>query len=116
MSKVWVQLGDNGQAVRIFRTQKEMFFECPVDCDASMERAIAVGQIRAQIWNRQNGVCAKCSTLLTKSGMHMHERKHRGRGGEISLENSEGLCYQCHLGARGAHPEKQLMFGKRTEK
>jgi hypothetical protein len=116
MSKVWVQLGDNGEAVRIFKNQKEMFFSCPVDREACMERSVATGQIRAAIWARQNGICIRCPNLLTSGGMHMHEKAHRGRGGDISLENSEGLCYQCHLGELGVHPEKQLMFTKRRDK
>ena len=73
-------------------------------------------EIRDAIWERQNGTCIRCPNIITKKNMHMHERKHRGRGGKISLENSEGLCYPCHLGVRGVHPEKQLMFTKPTER
>lgn len=115
--KVWVQLGENGLACKIFSHQKEMFFECPADAKAiEMERALAVRQIRVQIWDRQDGTCIRCPKILTWAGMHMHEREHRGRGGNYSLENSEGLCFDCHLGADGVHQEKQLKFTKRAEK
>jgi hypothetical protein len=116
MSKVWVQLGDNGEAVRIFKNQKEMFFSCPVDREACVERSIATGQIRAAIWARQKGTCIRCPNLFTYAGMHLHEVNHRGRGGNISLENSVGLCHDCHLGARGVHPEKQIRFSGRKDR
>jgi 5-methylcytosine-specific restriction endonuclease McrA len=69
-------------------------------------------EIRDEIWKRQEGVCIRCPNLISKATMHMHERVHRGRGGKISLENSVGLCYSCHLGSRGVHPEKRLRFGE----
>jgi hypothetical protein len=115
--KVWVQLGENGLATRIFSHQKEMFFECPPEAKSmEMDRALAIRQIRVQIWDRQNGACVRCPALLTWESMHMHERKSRGRGGNYGLDNSEGLCFACHLGEFGAHPEKQLRFTKRGEK
>jgi len=77
---------------------------------------MTVKEIRLAIWRRQEGTCLRCANLITTKTMHMHERVHRGRGGKISLENSIGLCYECHLGARGVHPEKQLRFTNRTEK
>lgn len=72
-------------------------------------------EIRRAIWERQGGTCIRCPSLITWNQMHMHEKVHRGRGGEISLENSEGLCYECHLGELGVHPEKQLRFRKRKD-
>lgn len=80
------------------------------------EAEMTTGQIRRAIWERQGGTCVRCPTIITWKSLHMHERVHRGRGGEISLENSEGLCYECHLGVRGVHPEKQLNFRKRKDR
>jgi hypothetical protein len=44
----------------------------------------------------------------------MHEKVPRSKGGEISLENSEGRCYECHLGEFGAHKNRLLKFTKRS--
>lgn len=74
---------------------------------------MTVGEIRREIYKRQNGTCIRCPTLITWGTLHLHERIKRSKGGKISLENSEGLCYPCHLGARGVHPERQLRFTKR---
>jgi hypothetical protein len=112
--KVWVQLGDDGLAVRIFSHQKEMFFECPAGREAEMERALATRQIRVQIWDRQNGTCIRCPTILTWENGHLHERVFRSQGGNISLDNSEMLCFACHEGEFGAHKNRQLKFTKRT--
>ncbi len=115
--KVWVQLGENGLAAKIFSHQKEMFFECPSDAKAiEMERALAVRQIRVQIWDRQDGTCIRCPKLVTWNGAHLHELESRGRGGNISLENSEILCADCHIGPQGAHSNRLPKFTKRTEK
>jgi hypothetical protein len=43
------------------------------------------------------GECIACSAFVTFEQAHMHEKVHRGKGGEISLENSEILCAYCHL-------------------
>lgn len=77
-----------------------------------MQKTMTVGEIRRAIFDRQEGLCARCGEIITFKTMHMHEIIHRGQGGEISLENSQGLCYSCHLGPRGKHPEKQLKFSK----
>ena|ERR1700719_1258099 len=114
--KVWVQLGDDGLAVRIFSNQKEMFFECPEGREAEMERALATRQIRIQVWNRQNGTCVRCPKILTWESGHLHERETRGQGGNISLDNSEMLCYTCHLGFDGVHQNRQLRFTKGVNK
>lgn len=72
--------------------------------------------IRRAIWERQEGICIRCPSLITWKTAHLHETKHRGRGGKISLENSVLLCFECHLGPRGVHPEKQLRFSSRKDK
>ena len=42
----------------------------------------------------------------------MHEKQHRGKGGEISLENSEGLCAFCHLEVEHGDRRPQFRGGK----
>ena len=76
---------------------------------------MTVGEIRREIWKRQNGMCISCSNLISWSQMHMHERIPRSKGGEISLENSEGRCYQCHLGEFGAHKNRLTKFTRRSK-
>jgi len=56
-----------------------------------------------------------CSAPFTEQQMHMHERHARGKFidgkfGEISLENSEGLCAYCHLQVE--HGDRQPQFKK----
>jgi 5-methylcytosine-specific restriction endonuclease McrA len=75
-------------------------------------REVTTGEIRDAIWKRQDGLCIRCGDIVTKKTAHLHEQKSRGRGGEISLENSIILCFNCHLGARGVHPEKQIKWTK----
>jgi len=110
MSKVWVQLGENGLAARVFKNMKQCIFECAEGKDFQMEKAVAVKQIREQVWDRQEGKCIRCPNILTKLSFHLHEKLSRGKGGNYSLANSEGLCYSCHLGNRGVHPNRQLFI------
>jgi len=101
-----------GKPYTIFKLPKHV----PLDTEVIlMEKADAVKSIRDDIWFRQNGECIRCGGEITKNSMHMHERVHRGRGGRVSLDNSVGLCYACHLGKRGVHQEKQLRFGETLE-
>lgn len=58
---------------------------------------MSTGEIRRAIFLRQYGQCISCGEDFTEAQMHMHEKVFRGHGGEISLDNSEGLCYDCHL-------------------
>ena len=120
MSLVWVEFDEfTGWATRIFKSHKAMvlampYFECGYT--KKMDRALAVSQIRRQIFDRQEGVCVNCPEMLTWGSMHMHEKISRGDGGEISLDNSEGLCAACHvLSPRSAHgKERSPQFTKRT--
>lgn len=108
---VWVELRD-GAPYRIVRgglqgePSKGTKFQM-------MPRTDAVKAIRHEIFLRQMSACIRCGKVFTEDQMHMHERKFRSHGGEISLENSEGLCYECHLGRSGAH--KQPKFTRRKK-
>lgn len=119
MSKYWVwveaiqnPIDGSPIAVRIFRNHKQAQ---EVECYVEMPRRLAISQIRDAIRTRQNSVCARCPNLITQS-FHMHEKVSRGRGGEISLDNSEGLCADCHIGPRGAHSNRLPQFTKSTER
>jgi 5-methylcytosine-specific restriction endonuclease McrA len=116
MSLVWVQCDEfTGWATRIFKNQKAALSNVE-NFVQQMDRALAVSQIRRQIFQRQEGVCINCPEMITWNSMHMHEKISRGDGGDISLENSEGLCAACHiLGPRSIHgKERSPQFTKRT--
>ena len=110
---VWAAVDpDTLLAIRIFKNHKAMVEAMPYVEDGptqKMDRGLAVSQIRRQIWNRQEGLCARCPQIITFLTSQMHEKIHRGEGGEISLENSELLCAKCH---QDAHPEKRVLFTK----
>lgn len=116
MSLVWVEFDEfTGWAIRVFKSHKSMVFAMPyTECGYTkkMDQALAISQIRRQIFARQEGVCVNCPEMLTWGSGHLHEKIHRGQGGEISLENSEMLCYSCHLGKHGAHGDRRPRFGE----
>lgn len=95
MSRVWVELNDAGLPVRIFRNQKSAH-AFGSEWVAQWDRAIAVEFIRRQLWLRCLGECELCGSVVTEFSGHMHEKKWRGKGGEISLENSVFICPRTH--------------------
>lgn len=110
---VWAEIDPySGHAIRIFRDRKALV-ESGVQFFTNVEKGLAVSQIRRAVFTRQERLCIRCGTVVTWGGslfarMHMHEKKFKSQGGEVSLENCEGLCYSCHLGPRGKHPEKRV--------
>lgn len=77
-----------------------------------IERGFAVGRIRYHIWLRCRGECEMCEAPVTESSGHMHEKKHRGKGGEISLDNSIFICAKCH---QYEHRERAPQWKKNHE-
>lgn len=78
---------------------------------AQMSRARAVHLIRDQVWWRTGGECQDCGDTVPLEAMHMHEKIHRGQGGEISLDNSVCLCAKCHLDIE--HGNRKPRFGEK---
>jgi 5-methylcytosine-specific restriction endonuclease McrA len=109
---VWCEVAE-GKVIRIFRSQKLAFANCePV----TRFKDEAVAEIRRQVYDRQSGACLWCPRELPYSGsvwerFHMHEKIPKGRGGEVSLENSIGLCPTCHLEV--AHGNRRPRFGEK---
>lgn len=114
---VWVERNILGRIVRIFRSThgegwkramaEGSIFTCP--------KLDAIGAIRKQIWQRCGGRCEWCSKPVTESGslykrMNMHERVAKGSGGEVSLDNSVGICYDCHFNDPAAHGDRKPQF------
>jgi hypothetical protein len=99
---VWVELAFEPPhlPVRIFRSSDDaMARYAEIKEDVFVQETfyeVAVEQIRHQIWERTQGLCEFCGAIITEKTMHMHEKQWRGKGGEISLTNSFGVCYKCH--------------------
>lgn len=113
--KVWVELGEKSQVLRIFRNRCEAL-AVSMQGDiitALVEKADAVGNIRQQVFNRANWRCEHCGASLTYKTGQMHEKLPKGKGGEVSLENCMLLCYNCHQGRPDAeHGARRPQFGK----
>jgi 5-methylcytosine-specific restriction endonuclease McrA len=92
---VYVELGEEGQPIRIFNNQKAAA-AANVVYVALMTYSTAVKSIRRQIWERDGRRCTHCGAPVSWTTMQMHERTWRGRGGEISLANGTTLCYNDH--------------------
>lgn len=114
--KDWVELGPSGLCVRIFRSKKAAALHCtnpnrglaPEPIIREMEHAQAVGEIRRQVFERDEYKCVRCGLDVvwergySNSG-EMDERVPKGRGGEVSVENCQTLCHPCHQGPTGKH-------------
>ena len=112
--RVWVEMGGIPfLPVRIFRSQKAAIHLISRNraTDAiEMDRSIAVASIRHQIFIRSKGFCDECGAVVNETSGQMHEREWRGKGGEISLENSIFICAKCH---KREHRERAPQFTRR---
>jgi len=107
---VWVELGGLGQVVRIFKNRRTASaFSGNV---FEVGYFTAVGEIRHQLWLRSDGYCELCAAPITEQMAHMHEQKHRGQGGEISLANSVFICPTCH---QREHRDRNPRFTKKKD-
>ena len=93
---VFVEIRE-GKIYRILRTNADAW-RLPPEIVQQWPRAEAVKAIRQQVFERSKGECEDCGVRLTEYMGHMHERQSRGKGGEISMDNSCFICYNCHIG------------------
>ena len=115
MSKtVWVEIevffNSEPRVIRIFRNKSHAMSVWALHTGAGiglMPYADAVKSVRKQVFYRSKGFCELCGDIVLESSGHMHEQKHRGKGGEISLENSVFICPTCH---RRAHADRNTRF------
>jgi 5-methylcytosine-specific restriction endonuclease McrA len=99
--------------VRIFRTEKDARADSGFDLGLVVRwiRANAVEIIRRAVFVRDDWTCTHCGNPVTWDTGEMHERQWRGRGGEISLENSTTLCQHCHSKDKVAgHGTRQVQW------
>jgi 5-methylcytosine-specific restriction endonuclease McrA len=104
--RVWVEI-QNAKIVRIFKNRKAAVLSGQATIEYSRKDAVA--EIRKAVFNMAKGFCKYCGKYVPWGTGHMHEEKHRGEGGEISIYNSVWTCYNCH---KREHPEKSLRFGE----
>ena len=102
--RVFVELGADGRATRIIK----ILSYSPHDPEVhEMSRKQAVEDIRRQVFERAGGTCERCAAQrITWDSMHLHEQVHRGKGGEVSVENSVALCARCHISPVGEHANR----------
>jgi len=109
---VRVQLGANGLPIRIFRKDHE-YLQCPEQWLGIMTKKEAVGSIRRQVFDRCDGKCEQCERYITWESFELHEKVFKGKGGEVSLENSVALCNHCHQsGPNAAHRDRRWQSAK----
>jgi 5-methylcytosine-specific restriction endonuclease McrA len=107
---VWVQIDSMTQKpVRIFKNSKAAF--ASEGLITSMRYSAAVESIRHDLFIRSGGWCELCGDRVSECSGHMHEQKFRGKGGEISLENSVFICAKTH---KDAHKDRNPQFTRRT--
>jgi len=106
---VWAELSKEGnRVVRIFKSEKAAF--ASMRMVVFLLKSTAVGDIRKQLFYRSQGYCELCGDIVTEKSGHMHEQKWRGKGGEISLENSVFICAKTH---KLEHKERNPQFTRR---
>ena len=107
---VWVEEDRaTGCAIRIFKHTKDAF-----NSDGYVMlwlRSKAVWNIRHACFLRSRGECEICTAPVTEVSGHMHEKLHRGKGGEISLVNSVFICPPCH---KRQHADREGRWTKST--
>lgn len=115
-NRVFVEIHDDGEflaVVRIFRHWRAAAESAAYDLGKVIEypRSVAVENIRRQVFRRAANECERCGAPITWATMHMHEKVFKSDGGEVSLENCQALCYDCHLGRpSSAHSNRSLRF------
>lgn len=108
-------------AVELYRTQPVRIFRSHSAAAGALRKgesgpvvqmtpADAVHAIRHSLFVRSGGFCELCANPIIEKTAHMHEQVHRGKGGEISLDNSVFICATCH---HRAHADRNPRFTKK---
>ena len=89
---------DAGGCMRIFRTTKAAVSSKAWEENrvARIDRKVAVGQIRRRVFDRDQYRCTTCDNFVTWDTGEMNEKVFKGKQGEVSLDNCETLCHNCH--------------------
>lgn len=122
--KCWAEVNKDGRAIRIFRNKRAAARRQYADNAAlvcELVRAQATDDIRRAVHARDEESCVHCGKALLYGQMELHERQSRGtileteagdyEGGEVSIENSETRCKDCHtVNKDSAHGNRQPQF------
>lgn len=116
MGKKWVDVDAHGNPVEIFDSMKLAIHGLRENHEMRlMDESEAKSSIRRAIYHRQKGRCLDCGKILTEKQIHMHERLARGKfdenglSGNISLDNSVGLCFNSHINIE--HGDRKPRWG-----
>ncbi len=112
-NRVMCEIDELGSPIRIFRVASAAL-AFPPEKVREFPRREAVGSIRLQVYNRDDKSCVRCGKPLTFYQMHMHERKAKGTGGEVSLANCWAMCYDCHEKPNGFSEHGNRRWGGRA--
>lgn len=98
-NRCWVELDSRFQLpIRIFRNHKDAIKSVYYDEGRITEfsKKEAVRLIRKQIVDRSEGFCERCGERITSDTGEMDEKISKGELGEVSVENCQFLCHDCH--------------------
>lgn len=112
---VFVEILDSLDVIRIFDNQRAAVVSPAWQAGLvrMLPYPIAVEIIRRAVFSRDNWCCTHCGDPFVWVTGHMHERLWRGRGGEISLDNSVSLCGMCHLtNPVAGHGERAVQWSR----
>lgn len=59
-------------------------------------KADAIREIRLRVFADYTYSCYDCGVAGTWDTLQLHELKHRGKHGTVSITNSVPLCMKCH--------------------
>jgi 5-methylcytosine-specific restriction endonuclease McrA len=96
--------------LRIFKYPAKALF-LPPERVAEWPRIEAERSIKKQLLQLQEDCCKYCGKIANMSS-HLHEKLHRSKGGEVSLENSVVICAKCHTGPKGEHSKRAPQWSK----
>src|ERR1017187_4259079 len=114
--RVLVEVDRNG-VIRIFKTVRAAASSPAWEQNrvARMDRGIAVGQIRRRVFERDEEQCVRCGEPQLWDSFEMNEKIFKGKGGEVSLDNCEILCHNCHQGGPlSVHGNRRWQSAKLT--
>ena len=57
----------------------------------------AYSDLRKAVWKLQYRRCANCGKWVILEEAHLHHKKTKGSGGDDTAENTEILCWYCHM-------------------
>jgi 5-methylcytosine-specific restriction endonuclease McrA len=96
ITKVYVELEWDGTILRVVKNAEA--WKIPPERLRHWPKADAIRTIRKQVFERAGYMCEFCGKNLTWEGGEMHEKLPKGKGGEVSMDNSVAVCHQCHTG------------------